>query len=103
MHNLTNFFTDNESPLGNIYRNSGKDYNDLGRYEDCLNITGYHYILASVPKVFPIPMSIGLCIPEVCTVSDFNEYKPYLVELLDQIIPEVFEGIKGFDLEFKLS
>lgn len=48
-------------------------------------------------------MSIGLCIPNVCKVSDFNDYKPYLVPLLNSIIPEVFEGIKGFDLQIKIS
>lgn len=48
-------------------------------------------------------MSIGLCIPDACKVSDFNSYKPYLVELFNQIIPDVFEGIKGFNLEVKLG
>ncbi|CDW85999.1 UNKNOWN [Stylonychia lemnae] len=89
--------------IEDIYRNSGKDYNDLGRYEDCLNVTDFHYILASVPKAFPIPMSIGLCVPKICKTSDFNSYKTFLVAELNQIIPNVFEGIKGFDLNIKLK
>eukprot|EP00347_Sterkiella_histriomuscorum_P020301 403338330 len=102
LQNLTSFFQANGETIENIIRNSGKDYNDFGRYEDCLNITGYRYILASVPKAFPIPMSIGLCIPDACEVSDFNNYKPYLIELLNQILPEVFEGIKGFNIYLTL-
>ena len=51
-----------------MFRNSGKDYNDLGRYDDCLKLTDYRYILASVPHVFPIPMALGLCVPAACSV-----------------------------------
>ena len=49
--------------LYKIYRNSGKDYNDFGRYEDCVKMKNYRYILASVPSVFPIPLALGLCVP----------------------------------------
>lgn len=56
-----------------MYRNSGKDYNDLGRFEDCSNTDDeFRYILATIPDVFPVPMSLGICVPSVCTVQDFN-------------------------------
>ena len=103
LQSLTTLFFDDEEVIENIFRNSGKDYNDLGRYEDCLNVTDFHYILASVPRAFPIPMSIGLCIPNVCKASDFDTYKPFLVSGLNKIIPYVFEGIKGFDLKLQLT
>lgn len=35
--------------------------------------------------------------PKACTVTNFNDFKPYLIPLINKIIPEVFEGIKGFD------
>ena len=86
-----------------ILRNSGKDYNDLGRYEDCLNTTGFRYILATVPKALPIPMSVGLCVPDVCSVQDFNNFKSYLVQTANALIPELFAGVKGFDLTTQLN
>ena len=70
----------------------------MGRYEDCLNTDNFRYILATVPKAFPIPMVMGFCVPDVCTVQDFNNFKSYLVTSINYMIPEVFAGIKGFDI-----
>jgi len=96
---VTNYFQANNETLEEILRNSGKDYNDLGRYEDCTyEIEGFHYILVTVPKAFPIPMSLGLCVPKICTIQDFNEFKPYMVSVVNSLVPELFAGIKGFDL-----
>ena len=36
LQNLTNYFLSNNDTVERIIRNSGKDYNDLGRYYDCL-------------------------------------------------------------------
>jgi len=52
----------------------------------------------TVPKAFPIPMSLGLCVPKICTIQDFNEFKPYMVSVVNSLVPELFAGIKGFDL-----
>jgi hypothetical protein len=104
LQNLTNYFLTNNETIERIFRNSGKDYNDLGRYEDCYEQTSdegrehYRYILATVPKAFPIPMSVGLCVPSVCTVQDFNNFKSYIVVAINALIPELFYGVKGFDL-----
>ena len=84
--------------LDRVFRNSGKDYNDLGRYEDCINLTDYRYILATVPRIFPIPMSVGICVPKSCTVEDFNAHKSIFVSGINLVIPDLFAGIKGFDL-----
>ena len=100
---MTYYFSENSEIVDNVFRNSGKDYNDLGRYEDCLNVTDFHYVLASVPNVFPIPMSLGLCVPSICSLDDFKNFKPYLVKMLNAMIPVVFEGIKGFDLSVKVT
>jgi hypothetical protein len=35
LQNFTNYFIDGNDTLEKIYRFSGKDYNDLGNYEDC--------------------------------------------------------------------
>jgi len=75
-----------------ILRYSGKDYNDLGKYEDCLKIKDekFNYILATIPKSFPIPISLGICVPDVCTTKDFNSAKPYLITVINEYIPEIF-------------
>ena len=80
-----------------MFRLSGKDYNDLGRYEDCTNLSNFNYILASVPHVFPIPMALGLCVPSACSATDMASFKPYIISAINDVIPEVFEGIKGFN------
>ena len=69
LQNLTNYFISNNETVEHIIRNSGKDYNDLGRYYDCINTReDFRYILASVPNALPIGVSVGLCVPKVCTV-----------------------------------
>lgn len=102
---MTNNFLKNNKTLERIFRLSGKDYNDLGRYEDCLKLEDeeFRYVLAAVPKAFPIPMMVGLCVPSVCTIQEFNNYKPYLVNSINRWIPEIFQGIKGFDLSMQLN
>ncbi len=104
LQDITNNFLTYNKTIEKIFRNSGKDYNDLGRYEDCLKIkdTEFSYILVSVPHAFPIPIMLGLCMPKVCTVTEFNVFKPYFVNALNQWIPEIFKGIKGFDMNTKL-
>ncbi len=79
LQNLTNYFLSNNETVERILRNSGKDYNDLGRYEDCITTKGYRYILGTVPKALPISMSLGMCVPEICSVQDFNNFKSFLV------------------------
>jgi hypothetical protein len=63
----------------------------------------FRYILASVPSVFPIPISVGLCVPSECTAQDFAGFKSFLVPAINDIIPELFQGIKGFDPQTQIS
>jgi hypothetical protein len=44
-------------------------------------------------------MYLGLCLPEVCSIADMNLFKPTLVMVINQVIAEVFQGVKGFDLD----
>jgi hypothetical protein len=103
LQNLTNFFLENNDTLFKMIRNSGKDYNDLGRYDDCETVLNYRYILASITRSFPIPMALGMCVPRVCSVKDFNSFKPFLVTSLNDIMVEEFSGIKGFDPNLQLN
>ena len=63
MMNLTNNFISQSDTVLHIFRNSGKDYNDFGRYEDCETVHNFNYYMATVLKKFPIPMALGLCLP----------------------------------------
>ena len=104
LQNVTNYFSENNATLEEILRNSGKDYNDLGRYEDCTyEVPGFHYILVTVPRGLPIPVSMGLCVPQVCTIADFNEFKPYMISAVNGLLPELFAGIKGFDVTIQIG
>ena len=69
-----------------IYRNSGKDYNDFGRYQECIDMPGFDYLLAitSFSKQIYNPMSVGLCIPNVCKESDLNSFKPYVIPAVNE-------------------
>lgn len=100
---MTNYFLVNNETVERILRYSGKDYNDLGRYYDCLEAQGFRYILVTIPHALPIPVSVGVCIPEVCTVADFNNFKSYLVQTINSILPEFFEGVKGFNTKTQIN
>ena len=89
---MTNYFIEYNKTAARILRYSGKDYNDLGKYEDCLNIKAedFNYILATIPKAFPIPISLGICVPAICSTEDFNQAKSYLIQEINEYIPEIF-------------
>ncbi len=76
---------------------SGKDYNDFGRYHDCVKEKDLHYVLGTVADKFPISMSIGMCVPKVCTIQDFFEFGPYIVASINKAIPTLFRNIKGLN------
>lgn len=74
-----------------MYRNSGKDYNDFGRYDDCRQLPNFSYMLASIHQVnLEHPLSMGLCMPDRCKATDLNSFKTYLVPMLNQELPEMF-------------
>ena len=80
-----------------IVRNSGKDYNDYGRYDDCVEEDGFNFYMATILHRFPIPMSTGLCLPKQCSLSDLEEFKPFLLKVVNGVLPSLLEGVRGFD------
>ena len=52
----------NGDTIVQMYRNSGKDYNDYGRMDDCEAHPEFDYLLGSVTteRIFPIPISMGI-------------------------------------------
>lgn len=87
-----------------MFRNSGKDYNDFGRYEDCETYHDFnYYMLTVVQNKFPIPFTMGLCMPGVCSLADLNSYKSTFVDTINTAIPNLFENVKGFDVEATIT
>ena len=61
---VTNNFMSYNDTVMHIFRNSGKDYNDFGRYKDCVQIhEGFNYFMITVLHRFPVPFTLGLCLP----------------------------------------
>ena len=93
---ITNNFMSYNDTVLHIFRNSGKDYNDFGRYEDCGAIHHFNYFMITILKKFPIPFTMGLCLPNECSLDDLNDFKPFLTEAINDALPNMFEDVKGF-------
>lgn len=80
-------------------RNSGKDYNDFGLMDNCEDDPEFDYLLGSVTTAnkFPIPISMGFCMPTVCNEANLNEIKPYIMKALNNQIPYIFETNSFFN------
>ena len=96
---LSNNFIKEGDLVMHMFRNSGKDYNDFGRYEDCESFHDFNYYMLQVKDKFPIPFTMGLCMPGVCSLANLNDYKPTFVSAINTAIPNLFENVKGFDVE----
>lgn len=61
----------------------------------------FNYILAEVTteKQQTNPISFGICVPQVCKVSDLNAFKPYIVPAVNSLLPFAFEDVQGLELE----
>ena len=93
---LTNNFMSYNNTVMHIFRNSGKDYNDFGRYEDCNKIHHFNYYMITVLKKFPIPFTMGLCLPQECDLTDLEDFKPFMTKAINGALPNMFEDVKGF-------
>ena len=78
----------------NMYRYSGKDYNDFGRYKSCIKSADkYNYLLLKCKEDrcsnrFPVDVSIGLCVPAQCSIADLQIILPYVLPYLnDHVFP----------------
>lgn len=94
---LSNKFIQYNDTVLHMFRNSGKDYNDYGRYHDCLNIHNFNYFMVLILHRFPIPFTWGLCMPSQCQVEDLMEFRPFLAKAFNAAIPNMFEDVRGFD------
>ena len=83
-----------------IFRFSGKDYNDFGRYKACESSKEFSYLLGIVDdrKKLSNPLSVGLCLPAVCQESDLNAMKPYFLPIINEMVPQKFWNVKGLNL-----
>ena len=80
LQTYSNYFLVNSDSVLHVIRNSGHDYNDFGRYQDCVELHKMNYYLVSVLDKFPVPMSMGLCLPRVCSIEDVENFKPFLLK-----------------------
>jgi hypothetical protein len=63
---LANHWGDYAGVLGAMVYNSGKDINDLGRFEDCNANNSTRYITFAAEGL-PIGIYLGICGPLECT------------------------------------
>ena len=53
--------------------------------------------MITVLKKFPIPFTMGLCLPKECQIADLNEFKPFLTKAINNALPSMLEDVKGFE------
>ena len=46
---------------------------------------------------FPMPMTLGLCLPSQCSIEDLEGFRPFMVQVFNAAIPNLFEDVKGFN------
>ena len=51
--------------------------------------------MVTVLKKFPIPITLGLCLPQQCQLEDLNDFKPFMTKAINAALPNMFEGVKG--------
>lgn len=56
----------------------------------------FNYFMITVLKKFPIPFTMGLCLPSECKLADLQEFKPFMTKAINAALPNMFEGVKGF-------
>ena len=45
---------------------------------------------------FPVPFTLGLCLPPQCQLEDLNDFKPFMTKAINAALPNMFENVKGF-------
>ena len=56
-----------------------------------------NYFLVSILDKFPVPMAVGLCLPQECSLADVNEFKPTLLKAIQAALPNMMEEVRGFE------
>jgi len=86
LHMINNFLND-ESNI-NALMNSGKGLNQLGNYEDCINMPTNRYVLLTVDGL-PIVFNLGICAPIECEIYEYDSLKPGMAEILNDLIKSI--------------
>ena len=99
---LANHWGNYSGQIGMMVYNSGKDINDLGRYEDCNELDYARYISFSVNGL-PVGVYLGICGPAECTSEDYSLVSPKLATIANDIIENAGIDISLFDVTFEAS
>ena len=97
----------------NTYRNSGKDYNDFGRFSSCAENENFEYMLMTCKEErcghkFSIDISMGICVPKECSKTDVENILPLLIPILNKhnLLPKQLKDVADIhadDVELVLS
>ena len=80
---LTHPATDPDIPPFLLY--SGKEVNSLGEYLSCRKVGNSRYILLEMKNNSPFKMMLGVCVPALCTITEYNNLMKN--GLLREILP----------------
>lgn len=90
-----NNFETYSTELGLMTFYSGRDLNDVGRFDDCRALDFTRYIVLSVSGL-PIGVYLGICGPKECTEEDFNPLSiklASLAKIIESSLPDA-EALK---------
>ena len=82
---IANGFENKTTIILSAAYNSGKDINDLGRYENWLDANNTRYVALSVSG-FPVNLYLGVCGPAEWTEEDYNASRELIATLANEII-----------------
>ena len=101
LQKLTNNMMTNSETVYKIFQNSGKDYNDFGRFQQCEQMPDFNYILLMISpnKELPNSISWGVCVPTVCKDVDLNAYKSFIVNAINNQVPYIFGNVEGLGIK----
>ena len=82
---IVNGFENKTTIILSAAYNSGKDINDLGRYENWKDANDTRYVALSVSG-FPVNLYLGICGPAEWTEDDYNASREFLATLANEVI-----------------
>ena len=71
LKNLANYFEANAAIIAKMVYYSGKDFNNLKKFSDCIEDHDTRYIAFSLSGL-PIGIFLGICGPVQCMQNDYN-------------------------------
>lgn len=98
-------FSEHKYKFMKAYSNTGKTYNDFGRFQDCVENKETEYMLLNCKEDrcsnrFPVDISIGLCIPKPCSKDDIMIVLPFMLPYINAgIMPYQFTNLNQNDIK----